>query len=141
MKASFVLEGWGVGHSPKPWVTLNTIWILTQVTKGRAGPCLTEQSSKRKGAACITAAPPQQGNNDRSMVERGTVSRIICYSWCVCVYICVQHLWEFLRLYRATETCGPSCFLVHCCSLTPLLTVGMNLVPSAEKSNLLPKYV
>lgn len=130
-QSKFCAEGWGAGHNPKSWVTLNT--IRTQVTKGRASPCPTEQSSERKETGCITAPPPEQGNNDRSMVERGAASRIICCSQCVCVHMCVQHLWEFLRLYRAPETFGPSCFLVCCCNLTPLLTVGKNLVRSLQQ--------
>jgi len=43
---------------------------------------------ERKGTGCIIAASPEQGNSDRSRVEGGVVSRIICYSWVVCVCMC-----------------------------------------------------
>lgn len=46
---------------------------------------------------------------------------------------CVQHLWECLRLYRTPQTSGPSCSVVHCCNLTPLLMLVMNLVLSLQQ--------
>lgn len=93
-----------MGHNPKSWVTLNSIWTLTQVTRGRAGPCLTEQPPERKGAA-----PPEQGNNDRSMVERGAADHLLQLV-CMSVYMCAapmgiteivqsaRDLWPFLLL-------------------------------------------
>lgn len=108
-ESKFCAGRMGSGHDPKSRLTLNAFGTLTAVTKGR---------TERKGPGHIAAAPPEKGNNDGWMVERGTASRIICCSWCVymCIYVCSTY--GIPEIVQSARDLWHSCFLFLCCHLT-----------------------